>query len=168
MLVRGGSLALAGMLPARALAASPSDNDLAWARLLVVAELLAIDFYERSLRSGHARPVELRRAMADERRHHEAAAKILSSAGQVPPNPKGSFSSRHSIVELGARLESIFLGAYLGAAGGFDDDSLKLSAARAAASEAQHLSAFTDRIGPAFPRPLPIDRASNALDPFTA
>ena len=176
MLVRGGSLALAGMLPARALAASPSDNDLAWARLLVVAELLAIDFYERSLRSGHARPVELRRAMADERRHHEAAAKILSSAGQVPPGPgdvdfvypKGSFSSRHSIVELGARLESIFLGAYLGAAGGFDDDSLKLSAARAAASEAQHLSAFTDRIGPAFPRPLPIDRASNALNPFTA
>jgi Ferritin-like domain len=162
-------------MPGRALAGTPSDNDLAWARLLVVAELLAIDFYERSLRSRQTQPRELRRALADERRHHETVAEFLTAAGQVPPGPgdvdfvypKHAFSSRRSLVELGARLESVFLGAYLGAVGGLDDDSLKLRAARAAASEAQHLSAFTNRIGPAFPRPLPIERASEALDTYT-
>lgn len=176
LIVRGGFIALAGIMPGRALAATTTDNDLAWARLLVVAELLAIDFYGRALRSHHGEPASFRRALADERRHHEAAAKILTSAGQVPPGPgdvdfvypKRAFTSRRAVRELGTRLESIFLGAYLGAAGSFDDDTLKLGAARAAASEAQHLLAFTGRIGPAFPRPLPIDAASNALDAFTA
>jgi Ferritin-like domain len=180
LLTRGGQFALAGsalgLLPARALAATPSDNDLAYARLLVVAELLAIDFYQHALRAHGASAGELHRALSDERRHHEAAAAILTSGGQVPPGPgdvdfvypKRAFASQKSVAELGARLESIFLGAYLGATAGFVDDSLKVSAARAAASEAQHLSAFTGRVGPAFPRPLAIDQASNALAKFTA
>src|SRR5439155_1177633 len=50
---------------------------------------------------------------------------------------------------------------------------LKALAARIAASEAQHLSVFAgeaggERIGPAFPRPLTIDQASDQLDRFTA
>ena len=180
LLVRGGKLALAGsalaVVPA-ARAATPSDNDLAWARLLVVAELLAIDFYERALRSRRVKPAaELYRALADEGRHRRAVAAILIAAGQTPPGPadvdfvypKRAFSSHHAIVELGARLESIFLGAYLGAVAGFDVEDLKLTASRAAASEAQHLSALTGRVGPAFPRALSIDQSSNALDAYTA
>lgn len=180
LLARGGKLALAGsalaVVPA-ARAATSTDNDLAWARLLVVAELLAIDFYQRAIRSRRVKPAtELYRALADEGTHRRAAAAILTAAGQTPPGagdvdfvyPRRAFSSHHAIVELGARLESIFLGAYLGAVAGFDADDLKLSASRAAASEAQHLSALTGRVGPAFPRALSIDEASNALDAFTA
>ena len=45
--------------------------------------------------------------------------------------------------------------------------------ARIAASEAQHLSLFTqlsggDPVGVSFPRPLAIDEASNALDAFAS
>jgi hypothetical protein len=181
LLARGGTLALAGaglgVLPGAARAGTTTDNDLAFARLLVVAELLAIDFYERVLRSHrHPATAELRRSLYDERRHREAAANVLVSAGQVPPGPadvdfvypKHSFASHESMVALGAQLESIFLGAYLGAVAGLDDPGQRLSAARAAASEAQHLCAFTGRVGPAFPHALPIDQASNALSRFTA
>jgi hypothetical protein len=180
LLVRGGKLALAGSALAvvpTAGAATPSDNDLAWARLLVVAELLAIDFYQRAIRSRRVKPAaELYRALADEGSHRRAVAAILIAAGQTPPGPadvdfvypKRAFSSHHAIEQVGARLESIFLGAYLGAVAGFDLDDLKLTASRAAASEAQHLSTFTGRVGPAFPNALSIDKASNALDAFTA
>jgi hypothetical protein len=180
-IVLGGS-ALSFVPPARA--DTPSDGDLAYARLLVAAELLAIDFYRRALASKKFRPrttVELRRLLADERKHYRAVAGTLRAAGQTAATaadidfvyPRRAFSSRASTAALGARLESLLLGAYLGAVTGFEADALKLTAARVAASEAQHLSVFTgaasgQRIGPAFPRSLTIDRASAVLDTFTA
>lgn len=172
-----------GFAPA-ARADAPSDNDLAYARLLAAAELLAVDFYRRALRSrrfASAATTELKRALADERRHHRALAATLGAAGQTAAKageidflyPRLAFVSRTSIAALGARLEALFLGAYLGAVAGFEADALKLTAARVAASEAQHLSFVSGeargaRIGPAFPRALTIDRASAELDAFTA
>jgi hypothetical protein len=184
---RGAGLLVVGpalsLFPAEAHAAATSDNDLAYARLLVAAELLAIDFYRHALGSGldpGARG-DLRRSLSDERKHYRAMAAIIVAAGEVPARaadidfvyPRRAFSSRTRIVALGARLESLFLGAHLGAVAGFEGSSSKLTAARIAASEAQHLSVFTGAargqpIGAAFPRPLTIDRASDALDAFTA
>jgi ferritin-like protein len=180
-IVFGGS-ALSFVPPARA--DTPSDGDLAYARLLVAAELLAIDFYRRALASKKFRPGttgELRRSLADERKHYRAVAETLRAAGQTAATaadidfvyPRRAFASSASTAALGARLESLLLGAYLGAVTGFEADALKLTAARVAASEAQHLSVFTgaasgQRIGPAFPRSLTIDRASAVLDTFTA
>jgi len=105
----------------------------------------------------------------------------LVSQAQVPATaadidfsyPSGSFASRGSIAKLGVQLESTALGAYLGAVEGFQTDALKQRAARAAASESQHLSVFAAelggrRIGAAFPRPLTIDRVSGVLDKFTS
>src|SRR5262249_16746232 len=165
-------------------AATPSDNDLAYGRLFVTAELLAIDFYGRAIRSRHfgsAADRELQRALADERKHSRSAAAILLAAAQTPPTsadidflyPRRAFASRKPISPAGVGLESLFLGAYLGAVAGFDAPDLKLLAARIAANEAQHLSVFAgsvggERIGEALPSPLPIDRASNELDAFTA
>ena len=172
-----------GFAPA-ARAGAPSDNDLAYARLLVAAELLAIDFYGRALASkrvARGAAGQLRRSLADERKHYRAMAATLGAAGQTAATaadinftyPRRAFASSASIAALGARLEALFLGADLGAVAGFDSDESKLAAARVAASEAQHLSLFTGevrgvRIGPAFPRALTIDRASAALDAFTA
>jgi hypothetical protein len=150
----------------------------------VTIELLALDFYSAAISSRHfhgAALTALRRARADEAKHRDAAAAVLTSAGQLPPvandvdfsYPRGSFASRASIARLGARLESLFLGAYLGAVEGYEANALKQSAARAAASEAQHLSVFTteargERLGPAFPKAVAIDRVSNALNRFTS
>lgn len=191
LLRRGGKSSAALLLAGPALglvpearAATPSVNDLAYARLLVAAELLAIDFYGRALRSarlGRGASPALRRSLSDERKHYRAVAAILLDAGETPATaadidfvyPRRSFASHGPLAGLGARLETLFLGAYLGAVGGFEAGELKVIAARIAASEAQHLSVFAgeargERIGPAFPRALSIDRASDALDAFTA
>ena len=183
----GGALLASGTalaLVEAARAGTPSDNDLAFSRLLIAAELLALDFYGRVLRGGRfgsrtAR--ELARARADERKHHRAMARVLLDAGQTPAGPgdidftypRRSFASRSSSAALGVRLEALFLSAYLGAVQGFEAEELKTTAARIAASEAQHLSLFAgvargERVGAAFPRPWTIDRVSDALAQFTA
>jgi hypothetical protein len=175
---------LAGLAPEAVSAATPSDGDLAYARLFVTLELLALDFYRTAIASKQfdkGQRGDLRRARADEQQHYDSAAAILVSAGQVPATaadidfsyPRGSFVSQRAIAALGVRLESIALGGYLGAVEGYESNALKQLAARAAASEAQHLSVFAAevggrRIGAAFPRPLTIDRVSNTLDTYTS
>jgi Ferritin-like domain len=191
LLARGGkgvALLLAGstlgeFVPEASAADKLPDADLAYARLFVTVELVALDFYRQAIaaRNFGARAEELRRANADEHQHYESAAAILVSQAQVPATaadidfsyPSGSFASRGSIAKLGVQLESTALGAYLGAVEGFQTDALKQRAARAAASESQHLSVFAAelggrRIGAAFPRPLTIDRVSGVLDKFTS
>ena len=182
MLLLAGS-ALGSLASPASAAAAPSDADLAYARLLLAVELLALDFYgtaigSRRFEGGVLR--ELRLARADERRHYEASAAILTSANQVPATaadidftyPKGSFASRVSIVRLGVRLESLALGAYLGAVEGYEAGPYRQRAAQAAANEAQHLSVLSAagggrRIGAAFPEAFSIDRVSNILDRYT-
>ena len=150
----------------------------------MAVELLAIDFYENAIASkrftGPAL-ANLRHARADEGKHYDSVAAILTDAGQTPATaadidfsyPRRSFASRRAIARLGSRLESLFLGAYLGAVEGFDADDYRQLAARAAASEAQHLSVLSaaaggSRFGAALPRPLTIDRVSDALDVYTS
>jgi ferritin-like protein len=183
----GAAVLLAGpalTLVPGALGGTPSENDLAYARLFVACELLACDFYRRALGSRQFGPAvvrELRRSLYAERRHLRAVGAILLAAGQIPAKPgdidfvypRRAFASRRSTAAVGARLESLFLGAYLGAVTGFDAGELKTLAARAAASEAQHLGVLAaeaggESVGAAFPRPLTIDRASDELDEFTA
>ena len=181
LLVAGPAL---GFVPEAATADTFPDGDLAYARLFVTVELLALDFHGSAIASKHfdkGRLADLRHARADEKQHYDSAAAFLVSAGQVPATatdidfsyPRGSFVSKRAIAGLGVRLESIALGGYLGAVEGYESNALKQLAARAAASEAQHLSVFAAevggrRIGAAFPRPLTIDCVSGALDPFTS
>ena len=161
-----------------------SDADLAYARLLVGAELLAADFYAQAMASkqfGGKATKYLKRALFNEQEHYTSVAGILDGAGQAPAvaadfdfaYPKGTFASKASIAKLGVTLETDFLGAYLGAVGALQADALKQPLARIAASEAQHLSVFTellgrDPVGISFPAPLSIDEASDALDAYTS
>lgn len=179
-LVVGGS-AVGAVAAAPAQAAVP-DGDLAYARLLVALELLSLDFYSRAIRSRRFAPgVELRRARAAERQHYDHVAAVLTAAGQVPATaqdidfsyPRGSFDSHRRIARLGVRLESLALGAYLGAVRALETADYRNHAARAAASEAQHLSVFSGaaggrRLGPPLPPALSIDHVSNALDAYTS
>lgn len=176
---------VAGSLVDSAVAADTvPDSDLAYVRLLVGAELLGLDFYTRAIASkrisGGALG-SLKRARLNERAHYEKISVILSGAGQTPAvasdfdfsYPRVAFASKSSIAKLGVRLETAFMGAYLGAVEGLQTNALKQPVAQIAANEAEHLSAFMrlsgrSPIGIALPRPLTIDEASNALDVFTS
>jgi hypothetical protein len=177
--VGGGPVVGALASPAQA---TVPDGDLAYARLLVGLELLSLDFYSQALRSRNFGPgSELRRARAAEKQHYDHVAAVLTDAGQVPATaqdidfsyPAGSFASHGAIAKLAVRLESLSLGAYLGAVRALETPEFRNHAARAAASEAQHLSVFSGavggrRIGAPLPPALPIDRVSDALDAYTS
>src|ERR1051325_8269041 len=81
----GGALLAAGVVPVQAaLGVAPSDADLAYLRLLVGAELLAVDVQERALGSdvlsaSAARVVKQMRA--DERAHLSGLSALLLDAG---------------------------------------------------------------------------------------
>ena len=78
LLVAGSAL---GSVPEAATADSVPDGDLAYARLFVSVELLALDFYGRAIASKHfdkGQLTDLRRARADEKQHYDSAAAFLS------------------------------------------------------------------------------------------
>ena len=184
----GASVLLAGsaggFLAGSAAADVIPDVDLAYARLLVGAELLAADFYGQAIASkqfsGEAVRY-LKRALFNEQEHYTSVSGILSGAGQTPATaadfdfayPKNAFGSAGSIAKLGVTLETTFLGAYLGAVDALQTNALKQPAARIAASEAEHLGVFArmsggDPVGVSFPDALTIGDASNALDAYTS
>jgi rubrerythrin len=175
---------IAGSFVRSASAATIPDADLAYARLLVGAELLALDFYTQAIAAnqfgGDATKI-MKRAFFNEQEHYAAVSEILTGAGQTPAGPADfdfaypakTFDSKGSIVKLAVELETTFVGAYLGAVDALQTSALKLPVARIAASEAQHLGAFTqlaggDPVGISFPNTLTIDDVSSVLDTYTS
>jgi hypothetical protein len=174
----GGAL----LLPAVAGAAAIPDNDLAYLRLLIGVELLAADFQAQALAGGKvgggARAV-LEQTRADERAHYAGLARLVSAAGQVPATaddidfsyPRGSFSSQAAVLKLAWSLETLAVGAYLGAVENVDTSQLRLPIGQIAANEAQHVSALAGllgkpAIGHAFAPSLSIGAVSAALDGY--
>jgi hypothetical protein len=173
-----------GLLAGRASADAIPDADLAYARLLVGAELLALDFYTKAISAkqfgGDVTKV-MKRAFFNEQEHYAAVSGILTGAAQTAAGPADfdfaypakTFDSKAAIVKLAVELETTFLGAYLGAVDALQTSALKLPVARIAASEAQHLGAFTelaggDPVGVSFPNALTIDEVSDVLDTYTS
>lgn len=188
-LLRSGAAAAlaassAGIVARGAAAAAPPDADLAYARLLVAADLLAADFYTQALAAkqfGASTTKALRHAAFNEQEHYAAVAGALTAAGQTPATaddidftyPAKSFADKGSIAKLGVAIEQLQLGAYLGAADAVQTDPLRSIVSRIAANEAQHVSLFTglleDRLlGVSLPLPLGIDEASTALGAYTS
>jgi hypothetical protein len=184
--VGGGAVVLSGSLVAalagRADAAGVPDNDLAYLRLLVAAELLTADFQARALASRklsrRTTPV-IKRMAADETAHYRGLSALVTGAGQTPATaddidfsyPKGSFASESSVIKLAGEIEAVVLGAYLGSIGNIQTGALRLPIGQIAANEAQHVGALAGLsgravIGSAFAPSLQIDAASAALDEF--
>lgn len=182
LLVSASGLSTLGLADV-ASAATPPDADLAYLRLLIAAELLALDFQakavaSRKLQRSGARSLA-RRIHLDEEKHYDRLAAIMTTAGQTPANsgdidfsyPQGSFRSQGSIVRLAGRLEHLMVGAYLGAVENLQTPELRLTAAQIAANEAQHVAALAalegrSAIGPAFAPALEMGAVSDALDRF--
>ena len=179
MLVSASGLAAVAPL---AHADTPPDADLAYLRLLIAAELLAIDFQSRALTSGKLRREAhslFRRIRSDESDHYKHLASLLTAAGQTPATandidftyPKGSFHRQGSILALAGRLEHLMVGAYLGAVENVETPGLRLPIGQIAANEAQHQSALARLngrpvVGKAFAPALQIAAVSNALGRF--
>jgi len=158
--------------------------DLAYARLLVGAELLASDFYSQAIAASVTNGTMtkyLKKAYLNEQEHYQSVAGIISGSLNTPAvsgdinfsYPDGTFATPASIVAFAAKLEGIVLGAYLGAIGGIQTNSFKIGLAEIAACEAQHSSYFATQMGGkafslSFLPALTIDEASNALDAYTA
>jgi rubrerythrin len=187
--VGGGALlvsasGLAG-LAGTASAAAPvlPDGDLAYLRLLIAAELLAIDFQTQALgnrKLRHAGAAGLIKKMrADENAHYTKLAAVLTAAGGTPATaadidfayPKGSFRSQASIIKLAGRIERLMVGAYLGAIENVETPDVRLSIGQIAANEAQHEGALAvldggSVVGKAFASAMQIGAVSNALDEY--
>ena len=187
--VRGGAALVVAGAAVNALAESASadplpTNDLAYARLLIGAELLASNFYSQAIAAGNASSATmkyLKRAYLNEQEHYQSVAGILSGASLTPAvsadvtyaYPDGTFGSEASIIKAANSLESLMLGTYLGAVGGIQTYSLLTGIGSIAACEAQHSSYFTSLMGGkyfslSFPPALTMEQASNAMDAYTA
>lgn len=168
--------------PASALGALPA-GDLAYTRLLIGVELLAVDFYSQAIAARHLRGEALasaRLALANEQAHYSYLAGVLSGAGQTPLSaqdvnfsyPARSFYTAASLTSLATTLEKLSLGAALGAGAALTTPALAGAVAQLAANEAQHLCALARRGRPpfqdAFPAPLTIEEASDALAAYTS
>ena len=185
--VAGSAALLASGSAISALAGSASaatipDNDLAYARLLIGAELLAADFQTQALASGKlskASASVVKRMLDDEQAHYRGLSNLLTLAGQTPASaddinfayPEGSFDSEASVLKLAASLENLALGAYLGAVENVQTPQWRLPIGQIAANEAQHASALATAsgrspIGHAFAPSLPIATVSAALDAY--
>jgi len=169
--------------PSYALGILPA-GDLAYARLLIATELLAIDFWTHAIASGHLDRTaadDARLALANEEAHYAYLAGLITTSGVTPISaadinftyPTTAFYTAASVTKLAATLEALALGAYLGAAGSITTSALQSALAQIAANEAQHLTVFSRRAGgpafqDAFPAPMSIEDASNALDAYTS
>jgi hypothetical protein len=173
-----------GAFAAAAQADTLPDDDLAYLRMLVATELLGADFYANAVAAqpytGRAAK-ELKLARANESNHYRTLSAIFADAGQTPATagdidftyPKGAFTTTGAVTKLAVKLETLFLGAYLGAVGGVETASLAQPIARIAANQAQHLAVFSQLLGhPGFtagmPAPLSIDAATEALAAYTS
>jgi hypothetical protein len=177
-----GGAVIAGSGAGAAVAATLTDSDLAYVRLLVGAELLAVDFYTRAIASqrvGGSALGNLKHALANESAHYTSLSTVLAGSGQVAATagdidftyPARSFASTEEIEKLGLVIETTMLGAYLGAVDGLQANMLKRPFAQIAANESEHLSVFSSEllgrpIGNAFASSYTIDDVSGVLGTF--
>jgi len=177
-LLAGG--AVLGLAPA-AFAAVP-DEDLAYVRLLIGVELLEVDFQARALASSRLDPQTgrlLRTIATQEKAHLTGLSVLVTNAGQVPATaddvdfayPKGTFASAAKIQRLADTIETLALGAYLGAVENVQTAAWRLPLGQIAATESRHVGALAAAagkpvLGRAFAPSLQIDAVSAALDVY--
>ena len=173
-----------GLLASAAAADTFPDGDLAYLRMLIATELLGADFYDSAVQAqpyGNRGQKQLKLALFNEGEHYAALSGLFAGAGQTPTTaddidfsyPEGSFDTTAAVTKLAVTLETLFLGTYLGAAGGVQTASLQQPIAQIAANQAQHLTVFTQLLGHSgfsvgMPAPLPMDAATQAMDAYTS
>jgi len=184
--IAGGALAVGGVgtavLAAPAGAMTFPDSDLAGLRLLVGAELLALDFQGRALSGGllSAPAAALfEQAVADDTAHYDGLVDLLGKGNVVAATsddidfayPTGSFDTEAAIMGLADRIQALALGAYVGTLESLQTPLIRLPVAQITVNEAQHAAALAALagkpvLGRAFGPALQVDAVSAALSDF--
>ena len=184
VLRRGVALFVGGAALALAPGASAAvpDEDLAYARLLIGVELLEVDFQTQAIVSGKLDPRAaraLKGILAQEKAHLAGLSNLVAGTGQLPATaddvdfayPKGTFTTAAGLAKAAGTIETLALGAYLGAVENVQTPSWRLPIGQIAASEAQHVAALAAAagrqvLGRSFAPSLQIDAVSAALDAY--
>jgi rubrerythrin len=179
-LLGGGALLASasglGALAPAAFADGIPDGDLAYLRLLIASELLAIDFYGQiGGRLGPSHATVAGRIQKDESVHYELLAALMTADGQTPATagdidfayPAGTLKSRKSILGFAKQLEHMLTGAYIDALQNVQTPKYRGTMARILASESQHHGAVAALLGEPVigkaPLPVHMDVMSNFL-----
>jgi len=184
-LLGGGALLASasglGALAPAALADGVPAGDLAYLRLLIASELLAVDFYGQAFEHGDLRrpySAVARRIRADESEHYTLLAALMTAAGQTPATagdidfsyPAATFASRRSVLSFAKQLERMLVGSYIDALEHVQTPAYRATMARILANESQHHSAIAALFGePVIGRPatpVRMDAMSNFLDHY--
>jgi hypothetical protein len=170
-----------GALAPAALADAPPDGDLAYVRLLIAAELLAVDFYGQAIAHGDLKQQYAARAQriaADEAEHYTLLAALMTADGLIPATaddidfayPGATFGGTGSVLRFAQRLEQMLVGSYIGALANVQTPAYRQTLAQILASEARHQSAIAGFQGKplvgALQQPIRMDVMSNFLDRY--
>ena len=141
-----------GTFAPSAFADAPPLGDLAYLRLMIAAELLAVDFYAQAFRNigGGYRP-RARRIGAQESEHYTLLAALLTAAGQTPATaddidfsyPTGAFATVHSTLSFADKLEQMLVVAYVGALVNVQTPAYRKTMAQILVQDAQHQSGLS-------------------------
>jgi rubrerythrin len=158
---------------------TPPAGDLAYLRLLIAAELLAVDFYTQALERGDLRRAygaRAQRILVDESEHYTLLAALMTAAGQTPATadidfsyPGGVLTGPESTLRFARELEQVFVGSYIDALTNVQTPAYRQTMAQILANEARHQSALAGLegkppIGNALAKPVPMDVMSDFLD----
>jgi hypothetical protein len=141
-----------GALAPAAFAVTPPDGDLAYLRLLIAAELLAVDFYGQAIAHGDLDQQYAARASriaADESNHYTLLAALMTADGLTPTTsgdidfsyPGRTFGGVASTLRFAQQLEQMLVGAYIDALANVQTAAYRQTMARILANEARHQSA---------------------------
>jgi hypothetical protein len=182
---RSGALVVAAsgvgaFAPAAAFADAPPPGDLAYLRLLIAAELLAVDFYGRAFRH-FGQPY----APLGQRIHDDASAQytllagLMTAAGQTPATaddidysyPGVGLGNRDSVLAFARKLEWAIIGSCVDALQQVQTAAYRQTIAQILTHEAQHQSVLArlqgqPLIGSAFPPPVSMAAMSDFLDTY--
>jgi hypothetical protein len=184
--VGGGALIASasglGTLAPAAFADTVPAGDLAYLRLLIAAELLAVDFYgqavERKILVQQA-AVRANQISADASADYAVLAGLMTAAGQTPATaddinfsyPAATFKSPGAVLRLAQQLEYMLVGSYIDALTNVQTQSYRQPLAIILAGEAKHQSAIAGLqgrplIGKTPPAPVAMPQMSDFLDRY--
>jgi Ferritin-like domain len=179
----GGLIAAAGtsLLPRLATAAlppvTPEGDDLGFLAFGAVGERAALAFYREALATPNLFDASERRRLDEARiTTRDNTVRInrilgpdgVGSGDFVVKLPKNAFAGRDSALNLGAGLEQLLVGVYVGGAAYTADEGTRMELARLLTVDAQLLAALRTMAGqPAaggLPEPLSTEQAGATLD----
>jgi hypothetical protein len=170
-----------GAFAPAALAAAPA-GDLAYLRLLIAAELLAVDFYTEASARGHLKQQYAARAsriIADESEHYTLLAALMTAEGLTPATaadidfsyPGSPFLGTASVLRFAQQLEVMLVGSYIDALANVQTPAYRQTMAQILSAEARHQSAIASLqgrplLGASLPAPVTMAAMSDFLDKY--